>query len=371
MKKILFVIDRMVMGGTEKILIDIVNHLPVDQYEITVFSLFAGGDLANQFNSGVRHYSWFKKQYKGIYRVIRFFNPAKIYQKYITETYDTEISFKTGMPEKIIAASPNPNSKKIAWIHGDMEHQNFGFESHVTKANQLQCYSQFDEIVTVSEKCKRSFQRVVANFDNVNVVYNGVDINKISQHAEEKFDLVKAQNLIHFVTVVRLHHDKGIDRLILAVEKLVNDGISGFKVWVIGDGDLRTRLQNMIAERNLDEAIVLLGGQVNPYKYLKQSDIFILPSRTEPFGISVIEAMNLGLPVISTKCGGAEEIIGANEFGRLVENNVAGIYDGLKQAIINYELEQEVWVQKSLERGKQFSIQTMIEKVEEALFSTC
>lgn len=370
MKKILFVIDRMVMGGTEKILIDIVNHLPEDQYDVTVFSLFAGGELAEQFKRGVRHYSWFNKQYKGIYRIIRYFNPAKIYQKYITETYDIEISFKTGMPEKIIAASPNRHSKKIAWIHGDMEHQNFGFESHVTKAKQLECYSKFDEIVTVSEKCKRSFRKVVADFDNVTVMYNGVNIDKINSLAAEKVNFSREKNRIHFVTVVRLHHDKGIDRLILAVEKLVKEGVIGFKVWVIGDGNLRRALQSMIQEKKLESLVELLGGQANPYKYLKHSDVFILPSRSEPFGISVIEAMNLGLPVISTRCGGAEEIIGANEFGRLVDNSVDGIYQGMKHVIFHGGHEREVYSQKSVERGKQFSIEAMIGKIEEVLLST-
>ncbi|MEW8986919.1 MAG: glycosyltransferase, partial [Bacillus sp. (in: firmicutes)] len=96
MKKILFVIDRMVIGGAEKVLIDIVNHLPENQYDITVFSLFAGGELSNQFRKGVHHYSWFDRQYKGIYRVIRYLNPEKIYRKYIQDSYDIEIAFKTG-----------------------------------------------------------------------------------------------------------------------------------------------------------------------------------------------------------------------------------------------------------------------------------
>lgn len=359
------------MGGTEKILIDIINNLPSSHYDITVFTLFDGGELNNKFRKGIKQISWLKHQYKGIYRLIKYFDPEKIYKKYLHDQYDIEISFKTGMPEKIVAASPNKKSKKIAWIHGDMEHHNFGFESHRTKTKQIACYSKFDDIVTVSEKCRNSFRNVVCDFENIHVMYNGIDIEMIEELAKQEVEITTASEELTFITVVRLHQDKGLDRLISAVDLLVKEGHHSFKILIVGDGSLKKELQMMVNERNLGKIIIFTGAKSNPYKYLAKSNVFILPSRNEPFGISIIEAMSLGLPIISTKCGGAEEIIGANEFGQLVENSVQGIYQGMKQALTTYSIKKDIYTQKSIERSQDFTINKMVAKMEEALLSKC
>ena len=261
MKKLLFVIDKMTMGGAEKVLINIVNNLPRDKYDITIFTLFDGGDLSGQLSSRVKKISWFKKQYKGIYRLIRYLKPEEIYKKNIKEEFDIEISFKTGMPEKIVAASPNKKSVKIAWIHGDMAYQNYGLESHRTKQKQYNCYSKFNSIVFVSAKCMESYKAVIGDFKNFNVIYNGVNLDNIRLLSNEVKDVIYPSEKVIFSTIARLNYEKGIDRLILAAEKLVNESIFNFQVCIVGDGKLKQKLQEMINEKKLNSNIILLGGK--------------------------------------------------------------------------------------------------------------
>lgn len=365
MQKVLFVIDKMTMGGAEKLLIDIVNNLPKDKYDITVFTLFDGGELKNQINKNVKQISWLKKQHKGIYRVIRYLDPEKIYKNNISEEFDIEISFKTGMPEKIVAASPNQNSIKFAWIHGDMAYQNYGLESHRTIKNQYLCYSKFNNIVFDSKKCLDSFNKVVGDFHNSKIIYNGVDLEKVKLLSKESKDLVHNPEKITFSTISRLSYEKGIDRLILAVEKLVNESIDDFEVYIIGDGIMKKDLQTMINEKKLNKKIILLGAKNNPYKYLYGSDAFILASRTEALCIAMIEAMTLKIPIITTKCGGPEEVIGDFEFGIPVENSVDGIYIGMKDFIERETFIKNIYSDKSSQRSKDFSVQVMISKIEE------
>ncbi|PGS52659.1 glycosyltransferase [Bacillus sp. AFS041924] len=364
MKKVLFVVDRMVLGGAEKVLVDIINNLPKSKYEITIFALFDGGELSNQIHNGVNRIIWFKKQYKGIYRVIKYMNPEKIYKDNIKEEYDIEISFKTGMPEKIVAASPNKNSLKIAWIHGDMTFQNYGLESHRTKKRQLDCYSKFNRIVFVSEKCVEGFKEVIGDLNIFSVIHNGVDLDKVRLLSNEQKDINYSSEKIIFSTISRLNYEKGIDRLIFAVEKLVKEKTLNFHIYIVGDGKLKKELQEMINENNLNNFITLLGAKRNPFKYISGSDAFILASRSEALCISVIESMALELPVISTKCGGVTEIIGDSEFGILVENSQDGIYDGLSQFIRKKLTLKETYAKKGLERSKDFSLYAMITKIE-------
>ncbi|KQL39945.1 hypothetical protein AN960_08220 [Bacillus sp. FJAT-25509] len=364
MKKVLFVVDKMVLGGAEKVLVDIIKNLPKDKYEITIFTLFDGGELSNQIHNSVKRISWFNRQYKGIYRIIKYMNPKKIYTDNIKEEYDIEISFKTGMPEKIVAASPNNKSLKIAWIHGDMTYQNYGLESHRSKKKQLDCYSKFDRIAFVSENCIEGFREVVGDFNKFRVIYNGVDLAKVRLLSNEQKEIDYSPDKVIFSSISRLNYEKGIDRLILAVEKLVIEKILDFHIYIVGGGILKNNLQDMINERSLNDYITLLGPKGNPFKYINGSDAFILSSRSEALCISVIESMALELPVIATNCGGVTEIIGDSEFGMLVENSQEGIYDGLRQFIQKKRLLKETYTKKSSERSKDFSLDSMISKIE-------
>ncbi|MFB7138220.1 glycosyltransferase [Gottfriedia sp. NPDC056225] len=364
MKKVLFVVDKMVLGGAEKVLVDIINNLPKDKYEITLFTLFDGGEMSNQLCKSVKRIRWFRRQYKGIYRIIRYMDPQKIYKENIKEEFDIEISFKTGMPEKIVAASPNKKSLKIAWIHGDMSYQNYGIESHRTKQKQLDCYSKFNRIVFVSEKCIEGFREVIGNVNHYSVIYNGIDLDKVRLLSNAQKEVDYSSDKIIFSTISRLNYEKGIDRLILAAEKLVNEKLLNFHIYIVGGGILNKELQHMINERSLNEYITLLGAKSNPFKYVNGSDAFILSSRNEALCISVIESMALELPVISTNCGGVAEIIGDSEFGILVENSQDGIYRGLKQFIEKKLLLTEIYAKKGSERSKAFSLDSMISNIE-------
>ena len=106
-------------------------------------------------------------------------------------------------------------------------------------------------------------------------------------------------------------------------------------------------------------------GSKNPYKYLRGSDAFILASRSEAFGLSIIESMALDLPIICTNCGGTKEIIGESEFGLLVENSPNGIYNGMKNFIRKKRILEEKYSKKSGLRSNDFSIESMILKIEE------
>ncbi|MBK4532503.1 glycosyltransferase, partial [Enterobacter cloacae] len=127
---------------------------------------------------------------------------------------------------------------------------------------------------------------------------------------------------INICSVGYLMQKKGFDRLILAFEKIKGKYDIPFKLKVIGDGPDFTALKEMIETKGLESNIELLGelSKDEIAYHMSQSDVFILLSRVETFGVVVIEALASGLFCIATKSGGPEYIIKNDTLGELLEN---------------------------------------------------
>lgn len=114
------------------------------------------------------------------------------------------------------------------------------------------------------------------------------------------------------------------------------------------------------------DSVKLLGFKKNPYKYMNKSDLFVCSSRTEGFSTVVTEALIIGLPVVSTKCTGTNELLNNGECGLITDNNIESLYMGVKEMLQNKK-EYEKYRVKSLERGKEFSLKRRINEIEKYL----
>lgn len=175
------------------------------------------------------------------------------------------------------------------------------------------------------------------------VLYNAVDITEIDKMLEnpaidyiEKFELPKGADIVSFTG--RLVVEKGILPLIEAVKEIRKKNSNVF-LFIAGDGPLRQQI-----EREVDNGIFLLG-QVELEEIiclLKQSTILCLPSKSEGFPTSVLEAVACKCFVSATKVGGAAEIIPGKEYGILLERNDAEhIEESILYAVNNSEKRQK------------------------------
>jgi glycosyltransferase involved in cell wall biosynthesis len=120
-----------------------------------------------------------------------------------------------------------------------------------------------------------------------------------------------------FVTAGRLVPQKDHETLLRAMAIYRRSG-SG-RLLVLGTGPLRERLENLVHELQIADAVDFVGFQSNPLPWLRRCDVFVLSSRSEGFGIAIAEAMACGTPVISTNCEhGPAEILGQGRYGVLV-----------------------------------------------------
>ncbi len=142
------------------------------------------------------------------------------------------------------------------------------------------------------------------NIDNniIKVINNPIDLDKIkllqSQHV-----IIKKDNF-NFITIGRLFEQKNHDLLLESI--LECDA----NLYIIGEGELRNKLEEKIIKFKLEDRVFLLGRKENPYAYLKEADCFIFSSNYEGFPNVLLEALACGLPIISTDCiSGPREIL--------------------------------------------------------------
>lgn len=393
-KKILFLIHTMQVGGAEKVLVDLVNNIDKEKFDITVMTVINTGAFRDSLDSDIEYKTIFnipfinKKQDKkgnkksgnlldngsrikkvlaDIYRMAwRFVSCSRIHKKYIGDKYDVEISFLEGIPAKIIAASSNKNSKKIAWIHVDLLEERKSEKFFKNFKEEKSVYEKFDNVVGVSKIVKEQFIKKFnyTDTDKALVKYNPIDTDKIINKSTEEMEDVE-KNKMTLCTVGRLTIQKGYDRLLEIVNMLNKEGLE-FDLWIIGVGPEEQKLKEYIEKNNLRN-VKLLGYKENPYKYIKKSDIFVCSSRAEGFSTVVSEAIILEKPIITTECAGMEEMLGDNnEYGIIVKNSTDALYEGLKNILTDGEI-LEKYRNKIVNRKEEFGLEKAVKEVEELL----
>lgn len=138
--------------------------------------------------------------------------------------------------------------------------------------------------------------------------------------------------------VGRLEHQKGVDILLKSFCQLVKGNYPNLRLHIGGDGslakDLKEHAESIGLSPSIDWHGMLLPEQVR--KLIDDCDIFVLPSRHETFGIVVAEAMAMGKPVVATRCGGPEELVGSHSGLIVAPENVEQLSVALEKMIDNY-----------------------------------
>lgn len=166
--------------------------------------------------------------------------------------------------------------------------------------------------VAISEKIKVETSDLYnLPLDQIELVYNPVNLKKFK--CEQK----NINECFKFIHVARLNSAKN-QKLLLQAFKLVKQKFPNSSLTIVGDGELREELIKYVGTLNIQDSVMFTGNISNVEKYLNSSDVFVLSSIYEGLPLSILEAMAAGLPIISTKVGGVEDIIKGN--GILVEN---------------------------------------------------
>jgi len=369
-KKILFFIHDLSYGGAEKVLVNLVNNMDLNKFDITVQTIFDIGINKEKLNKNIRYIGGFKHIFRGNSYLFKLFSPNVLYRFFIKEDYDVVVSYLEGPTARIISGCQKENIKKICWIHTQMDNEYIykrGFRN-LKEANR--CYKVFDMIICVSKMVKECFLKIAdCELSNIDVKYNTNDTNFILTKSKEEIDDIKFdRSIVNICSVGKIVEVKGFFRLSNVHKRLLDENLK-HHIYILGVGNQKKEIENYIRKYNLENTFTFLGFKKNPYKYVKECDLYICSSYREGFSTAVTESLIVGTPVVSTLCSGAQELLGYNnEYGLVVENSEQGIYDGLKYMIANKD---ELLRYKELAkiRGSFFSTENTVKAVEDMLIN--
>ena len=363
MKKILFFIDTLGYGGAEKVLVNLINNMDKSKYDITLMTVFDSGSNKQYLKEGVKYKYIFKRVFRGNVAFFKLFRPEYLYKKYIKEEYDVVIAYLEGNTTRILSGCPYSNTKKLAWIHVEMDMKTRLYPYRNLK-ECVTCYKKYDKIVGVSKNVIDSFKAHLGEWNNLTVKYNTVDTDYIKKCAAEETDAID-NDVFSAISVGRLIEQKSYSRLLRIHKRLIDSGYR-HKLYIIGEGGQHGMLQRYIDTNNLHNTAKLLGFCDNPWKYVAKADLFICSSLKEGFSTAVTESLIVGTPVVTTLCSGMKELLGDSEYGLITQNDEESLYNGILALIKDRTLLNR-YKQKAIERGRQFDTTATVKAVEELI----
>jgi len=367
-KRVLFLIPNLAHGGAERVLVNLANNLNKTKFEVTVQTLFDVGVNRQYLQNHVHYISGFKYYFRGNSQLMKMIPSKWLYRMIIKDEYDIVVSYLEGPTARIVAACPNRNTKKISWIHVELSTPKLAAIGFINHRKAQQAYNQFDRIIAVSEQVKKVFQKNMPTTAPVEVLYNTNETEIILEKSEstDVSPVFKTGDIPVICSVAKLAQTKGFDRLLNVHKKLIDEGYN-HRIYLLGIGEMQQELEKKISKYKVQDSFILLGFQDNPYKYVSKCDLYVCSSRREGFSTAVTEALIVGVPVISTDCSGAKELLGENnEYGIVVENSEEGIYTGIKCCLGNSEL-LAYYKKQAKGRGQFFSREKTVKAVEEML----
>ena len=376
MKKILFILPSLVIGGMERVQVTIANKLSDAGYDVTVMTFDEGEELRCELSDKVRYIHKEPKPFKIMRKIpyIRYkyydnglwetrASAKKLYHYYVgNEHYDVEIAFFRGRAVKIVSGSTNKESKKIAWVHSDFSKASGYLANFKILQDTIFAYKKMDHVICVSEQACEGFKEIIGDTGNLKTIYNILSVKDILQKSDDKPQIGVIKKRFHVVLVGRLLDSvKGQKRAIDAVSKLHDEG-RDISLAIIGGGSDEAALKEYVHQISANGFISFTGNQMNPFPYIKEADLLLCTSYFEGYNLTVAEALMLGTPVLSTNCTGPNEILDHGKFGLIVENSEEGLYNGLRSLVDDPDLLKE-YREKTIQRQGFFNEDRILDQI--------
>ena len=377
-RKVLFFADGLYGGGAEKVLQTLLYYLNRNKFDITLYSIKQEElnekypkdiDYHYVFASCASNDSLWKKLWIRCLNKIKllvYYNlsPKWFYRLFIKGKYDTEVAFIEGYATRIISGSTNPKSKKIAWVHIDLEQNHWTKIAYHSLTEEQTVYSVFDIVVSVSRSVKEATKRLFSGIKETVVLYNPIDLKSI--RSQSQCELIVPKNAcIRLISVGRYVPQKAFHRLISIVSRLLKLGYN-LELLLLGEGSERRTLEAQIQNLDLRNRVFLLGFQNNPYPFIKSADLFVCSSLTEGYSTVVTEALILEKPVVTTDCAGMKELLLNGKCGLITENNEDALFEGIKSVLDSKKLYAQ-YLENIKDTNSRFDISTLMNGLESVL----
>ncbi len=367
-KRILLINSHFKTGGVETALVNMANELS-KKYDVDLFIYNPVGPMEEQLADNVRIIPACKAirtmgmtlnetiKSKNIFMILfRLF--GSIWSKFFTNKipiwiaiklqkkikgYDLAISFRQEAYKNVMDSGYTrvldrcvEAKCKAIWIHYDSINFNNDIDFNV------KYYKKADKIVCVSKSVQEAFNEVNPELAHkTEYCYNFFDYDEILKRSEEQQDTKYPENKFVCFSACRLSRGKAIARGVSAFAQTLREHKD--IVWYIaGDGPERKNIEAAIKKEGLEDRIILLGNQINPYPYMKNADLLLLISYFEAAPMVYNEAKILHVPIFSTETSSTREMVMDGMEGFICENSENGLSEVFSEIMNNREKIEKV-----------------------------
>ena len=331
-KKLIFITEALWIGGIETALVNLLNRLDYDRYDVTCLVLRDCQEMAERITPKCRliiadrqHPVTFQEEYRYrrmynlmeepqnatklrrfAWHVLRWLlraPEARRYAAYVKKQlngaqFDTAVIYSDRTAEVAVRAI-SADRFLLFYHHGAMRkeyHDTYGYRTAY-------------RVIAVSEAQAEKLRRYRPQYaEKIIAINNLIDVDGVRAKSLETPERVFPKNCFNIVSCGRLAPAKGMDIAIDACAKLVQAGLTNIHWWIVGGGPEEEALRRQIQLMGLERYVTLLGMQMNPYPYIRQADLYVQPSRFEGHCVTVLEARLLGAAILATQSAAKEQI---------------------------------------------------------------
>lgn len=336
--KVVFVEYQLVCGGAEQALFDLISLLDKERFEPSVFVQNPGGTWEKKFTDAgipvIHDYDCRKPTLNPLRKLGNFVKKCKVAKANrqegkglldvcLPEQPDIVVSYNAWMQSEIAFAK---DAKSVKYIHGDPG-TNPVYRQEATEEREL--LGRYDRIVCVSQAAWSAFRELSGLTEQTELHYNPLNSDNVRSLSRQPVDL--PEDLPVVCAVGRLAEEKGFERLLVIHRHLLDQGIR-HRLVIVGDGPDRDFLPRMARALDLQDSVIFAGYQANPYPYMARSRFLASSSFTEGLPVIAMEALSLGIPVVST-VPSVGEAFGGEACGLITENSVPALEEGIRRML--------------------------------------
>ena len=381
MKKILIANGHLNAGGVEKSLINLLRSVDYSQYQVDLL-LFEGlGDFREDVPEQVNVILCdLKPTYGSLVQVIRnnLTKPEVIRKKAVMtiaakmdhrfikhllpeKEYDIAIAYRNGTPLDYVSYGVNAKKKYFWWHHGEFNYPQNQVSSWQKAVKNL------DAMVCVSGAVRKIVEPYFKDYaKQIIVIPNSIDSAEIYEKAGNSAPWESTDKKV-IVSVGRFSEEKHMADCVAAAEQLVQDGNRSFVWYLIGDGAQYEYVNEMIRDKRLEQFVQCTGRLANPYPYVRYADLLVHPSYVESQGLTVLEAMAAGTPIV---CVGSDGVLEFAEDGKnciVSEKSIDSLVSGIQRALSMNPKETEEMCAAGVKTASSYSYELIWDKVESEL----
>ena len=359
---VMHVVDSLEVGGMENGVVNIANHIDKEQFRISVCCLSHPGRLSTRIKDGdiaIISLGW-----SGGFSLKLIFELARVFNK-----QNVDIIHTHGWQTLIYCSVASLLSGVPVLING--EHGRFHLEKLRRRVAYKIISTMVDKYVTVSKSLENKLVMILpAASRKVVTIPNGVDLLKFVPQTKDAAESIKSGLGLPATSLVighvgRLEPVKNHQMLLNAFASLCRE-FENLHCVLIGDGILRSSLENLVKQLGVSDRVHFIGRVENPHQLMPIFDVFVSTSLNEGMSNVILEAMACGKPIVATDVGDNGKLVEASGNGFLVQVEDSTLLESsIKLLLTDKDLNQRFGVRSRNLVEEKFGIMNMVSSYQE------